>query len=292
MNIIFLFLIIFLLSFPLVRFLISKFPILIKQFVISTIDYFKYKRYNECPEFGMIDCYCGLFGMGKTKQAVKRVTETYKRYNGVEIWKADTQEWITQEINVYSNVKLSAIPYTEFKSMQQMVDCMGTNFGVVNIFLIDEASVVFNSREYKDNFNTLALNTILTSRHHRIGIILTSQRFNHLDALLRQVTSNVIQCRYFKFLHIQSMRKYNAWDLECSKNPELCKPISVTYEYTSGLVYSYYDTFAMVNQVQKDCEEHKYVSDTVTINLQGNNIFDKSAQNTKTAAKALRNAKH
>lgn len=281
MNILFLFLIIFLLSFPLVRFLISKLPILIKQFVISTIDYFKFKRYNECPEFGMIDCYCGLFGMGKTKQAVKRVTETYKRYNGVEIWKADTQEWITQEINVFSNVKLSAIPYTEFTTMQQMVDCMGTNYGVVNIFLIDEASVVFNSREYKENFNTLALNTILTSRHHRIGIILTSQRFNHLDALLRQVTSTVIQCRYFKYLHIQSMKYYNAWDLECSKNPELCKPLAVRYEYTTGLVYSYYDTFAMVSDVKKACEDKRYVPDTITLNQLGDSTYDKSVVNSR-----------
>lgn len=267
--------------FPFVRFCIKNFPILFKQFILSLYDYFKYRRYNECPEYGYIDCYCGLFGMGKTKQAVKKVTETYKRYNGKEIWDAAEQQWITQEIKVFSNVKLNAIPYTEFTSMQQLVDCQGTNYGVINLFLIDEASVIFNSREYKDNFNTFALNTILTSRHHRIGMILTSQRFNHLDALLRQVTSNVIQCNYNKFLHIQQMKKYNAWDLECSKNPALCKPLWISYEYTSGLVYSYYDTFAMVNKVAKECNEKEIVPDAITLTNLGNNVYDKTQSNMK-----------
>ena len=67
----------------------------------------------------MIDCYCGLFGQGKTKQAVKRVTEIYKRYNKLQIWDAYKQQWVDQEIRVYSNVKLSAIPYIEFYSMHQ-----------------------------------------------------------------------------------------------------------------------------------------------------------------------------
>ena len=266
---------------PFVRFVLTNFHHLAWQFWWSTKDHFKYHRANECPEYGMIDCYCGLFGQGKTKQAVKRVTEIYKHYNGLEIWDAERQEWITQEIKVFSNVKLSAIPYVEFTSMQQMVDCMGTNYGVINLFLIDEASVVFNSREYKENFNTLALNTILTSRHHKIGIILTSQRFNHLDALLRQVTSTVIQCRYFPFLHIQRMIYYNAWDLECSKNPELCQKLKTEYQYTSGLIYSYYDTFAMVGKVQKECLEKEYVTDAETIENIGDNVYDKSATNSK-----------
>lgn len=273
--------------FPFVRFCLFNLHKLIKQFILSTYDYFHFKRFNECKEFGMIDCYCGLFGQGKTKQAVKRITEIYKRYNKLEIWDSYKQQWVEQEIRVYSNVKLSAIPYIEFHSMQQMVDCMGSEFGIVNLFLIDEASVVFNSREYKDNFNTLALNTILTSRHHRIGIILTSQRFNHLDALLRQVTSTVIQCRYLPFLHIQKMEYYNAWDLECSKNPELCQKLRLTYEYTSGLVYSYYDTYAMVQNVKKDCNEHNFVLDNQTVGALGGNIYDKSVTNRKLVLKGL-----
>lgn len=266
---------------PFLRFVFFNFYTLTLQFVISLYDLIKYKRYNVCKDYGYIDVYCGLFGQGKTKEAVKRVTRIYKLYNGKMIYDDANRQWVKQEIKVFSNVKLSAIPYIEFTSMQQLVDCQETNFGVVNIFLIDEASVIFNSREYKSNFNTFALNTILTSRHHRIGIIMTSQRFNHLDALLRQVCSTVYQCSYNSFFHIQRIAKYNAWDLECSKNPNLCKCLLLSYSYTSGYDYSLYDTFAMVEKVRKDCSERSIVTDDETINSLGDNLFDNRLRNRK-----------
>lgn len=261
------------------RFCVFNFPKLFYQFCISTYDYFKYKRYNVCKEYGYIDVFCGLFGQGKTKEAVKRITHIYKIYNGKKIYDDANKQWVTQEIRVFSNVHLCAIPYYKFTSMQQLVDCQETNFGIVNIFLIDEASVIFNSREYKSNFNTFALNTLLTSRHHRIGIILTSQRFNHLDALLRQVCSNIYQCTYNPYLHIQRNAKYNAWDLECSKNPNLCKILGLTYSYTSGYDYSLYDTFAMVETVRKECNEKSFVSDSETLQTLNNSEFDNRLSN-------------
>lgn len=280
--------IIFILFVPFFRFCFFNLHLLFKQFCISMYDYIKFKRYNVCKEYGYIDVYCGLFGQGKTKQAVKRIYNIYKRYNGLIIYDDYNRQWITQEIKVYSNVKLSGIPYIEFKTMQQLVDCQETNFGVVNLFLIDEASVIFNSREYKSNFNTFALNTILTSRHHRIGIILTSQRFNHLDALLRQVCSNVIQCHYMPFLHIQSEITYNAWDLECSKNPNICKPLNHIFTYTSGFDYSLYDTFAMVEKVRKECNEKAFVTDSETLNDLNNSLYDNTMLNRRIEKKARR----
>ena len=266
---------------PFVRFLFHNLHKVIYQGVVSFYEYFKYKKYNVCNDYGYIDCYCGLFGQGKTKQAVERCYKIFKTFNGKKIWFPAEQCFITQTINIYSNVVLCGIPYIPFYSMQQMIDCAGSDYGTVNIFLIDEASVVFNSRDYKSNFNSLSLNTILTSRHHRIGIILTSQRFNHLDALLRQVVSHVIQCSYMPFFHIQREIKYNAWDLECSKNPNLCKPLSTRYTYTSSFNYSLYDTFAMVQNVKKACSEKEFITDTETLISQGDNIYNNQLINRK-----------
>lgn len=286
--IIFIFVCFLFVSCPFLPFLVQNLHNIIGQFIVSIYDYFKYKKGNICNDYGFIDCYCGLFGQGKTKQAVKRVTDIYKRYNGLDIWDSYNQMWVKQEVRIFSNVELSAVPYERFNSMQQMVDCQESAFGIINIFLIDEASVVFNSRDFKSNFNTLALNTILTSRHHRIGIILTSQRFNHLDALLRQVVSHVIQCHYMPFLHIQREVCYNAWDLECSKNPMLCKPLWLRYSFTSSLLYSYYNTFAMVEKVAKDCTENKFVSDSDTLQNQGSYLYDKGVNNSSLRQKNLK----
>lgn len=260
---------------PFIRFLCFHTHHLIYQFYLSTVDFLKYKRYNECKDFGHINVFTGLFGMGKTKQAVLRVYRIYKRYNNLLVWSPLQHKFINQKIIIYSNVKLSNIPYREFTSMQQMIDVQYLDSdGYVYIFLIDEASVVFNSREYKDNFNTDSLRVILTSRHHKIDLILTSQRFEHLDKLLRDVTTSVFDCKYYPFFHIQRITEYDAWELQCSKNPSLCQPLSVWYEYTSSFVYSLYDTYAMVKNVIKNCEDKKYISDSETLAYRGDNLQD------------------
>ncbi|MGN0438121.1 MAG: hypothetical protein ACI4F4_06305, partial [Lachnospiraceae bacterium] len=170
--------------------------------------------------------------------------------------------------------KLSAydltIPYVKLTSLQQLVDCQNSSPGVVNLFLIDEASVVFNSREFKNNFSTPALNTILTSRHHKIGIYLTSQRFGHMDALLRQVTSSVYDCNYFKPLRIQRIKVYDAWEVENCSNLLMVKPLRVEYSYTSDEVYENYDTYAMVEEISKKCVNNDFIDDIDVLNKQGN----------------------
>lgn len=265
----YLFIFIMAMCFPLPRFIILHIPRILVGAIPDLYDYIRYKRWRECPSFGRISCYTGLFGQGKTKECVRFITKQYEKYNKLEVYDKERKRWVLQRINVFSNVDLT-IPYIKLTSLQQLVDCQYTDFGNVNLFLIDEASVVFNSRDFKSNFSTPALNTILTSRHHKIGIYLTSQRFGHMDALLRQVTSYVYECKYFKPFRIQQIKVYDAWECENCTNLLLLKPLKVVYHYTSNSDYENYDTNAMVEEISKKCESNDFVSDSDVLNAQGN----------------------
>lgn len=260
-------LLVILLALPLTRFVIFHLPIILVGALLDLFDYLVHKRWRECAAYGRINCYTGLFGQGKTKECVRFITAQYNKYDGKMIYDRKNEKWVQQQIVVYSNVDLT-IPYIKLTSLQQLVDCQYSEFGTVNLFLIDEASVVFNSREFKKNFSTPALNTILTSRHHKIGIYLTAQRFGHMDALLRQVTSYVYECTYFKPLRIQKIKVYDAWDCENCSNLLLLKPLKVAYHYTTNKVYNAYDTNAMVEDISKKCEANDFYTDTEALERQ------------------------
>ncbi|MBE5941056.1 MAG: hypothetical protein E7264_00810 [Lachnospiraceae bacterium] len=262
-----------LMLFPFCRFLLFNTPRILFGLIPDTYKYIRFKRWRECNSFGKIICYTGLFGQGKTKECVRYITNQYKQYNGLMVYDFESKKWVQQRIVVYSNVELT-IPYVKLVSMQQLVDCQNSEVGTVNLFLIDEASVVFNSREFKNNFSTPALNTILTSRHHKIGVYLTAQRFSHIDALLRQVTTSVYECSYFKPLRIQKISVFDAWEVENCNNLTLMKPVEVLYHYTTDKDYSNYDTYAMVESVSKDCVDKKYIDDSEILARQGVSNFD------------------
>ena len=196
--------------------------------LIDLYKYFRYRCWNICAT-GTISCYVGLFGKGKTLSAVHKVVSLYKRYNDKMIFDFNRKKWVTQKIHIISNVSL-AIPYEDFVSMAQIVAVADRMRAVdekndtltCTIVLGDEFSVQLNSRSFKSNIDPLFLNTLLTCRHHHISLIYTSQRFNHVDALLRQVTSYVYTCN--KIWRIMVHEQYDAFDLENASDPTLIKP--------------------------------------------------------------------
>ena len=162
--------------------------------------YFRRLRFNLCGS-GELVAYTGLFGKGKTLSAVHKVVSSYRRYDGKKVWCSRRRKIVTQRIKVISNVSLS-IPYEDFISLEQIVLAAENNRAyddehdtlTVTLVLGDEFSVQMNSRNFKTNIDPLFLNTILTCRHYYISLYYTAQRFGHVDALLRQVTSYVIDC--------------------------------------------------------------------------------------------------
>lgn len=160
--------------------------------------YLRRKEFNLCGT-GELVAYTGLFGKGKTLSAVHKVTSAYRRYEGKQVWCPRRKQFVAQRVKVISNVALN-IPYEDFVSLEQIVLAAERNQEyddehhtlTVTLVLGDEFSVQMNSRNFKTNIDPLFLNTILTCRHYYISLYYTAQRFGHVDALLRQVTSYVI----------------------------------------------------------------------------------------------------
>ncbi len=208
----------------------------------------KRKKKNLCGT-GELVAFVGLFGKGKTLSAVHRVVKDYKRYNNRTVWCMRRKCFVKQKIKVISNVSLQ-IPYEDFISLEQIVLCAENNQAyddenntlTITLVLGDEFSVQMNSRNFKTNIDPLFLNTLLTCRHYHMSLFYTAQRFGHVDALLRQVTSSVIDCD--KLWRFQKQNTYSAWEMENAQNPELVKPYRRSCWFVLNKDYNAYDTFA------------------------------------------------
>lgn len=237
-------------------------------------EYIRLKKYNLCPT-GELVAYTGLFGKGKTLSAVHRVVSAYHRYDGKVVWCRRREKFVTQRVRVISNVALS-IPYEDFVSLEQVVlaaerkDAYDDEHDTLTITLVlgDEFSVQMNSRNFKSNIDPLLLNTILTCRHHYISLYYTAQRFGHVDALLRQVTSYVVECD--KLWRFQRYSTYDAWDLENATNTQLIAPMSRGCWWVRNTDYNAYNTLACVGNLVNAMKDGEMMSEAEILALQQN----------------------
>ena len=242
----------------------------VKDFIL----YFKHKKRNLCPT-GKILAYTAIFGGGKTLSVVHYVAVMYRRYHDKEVWDRDRKKFVTQKIHIISNVDL-AIPYEKFVSLEQIVRVAEEFHTIdyendtltVTIVLGDEFSVQLNSRQFKSNIDPLFLNTLLTCRHHHILMVYDAQRFKHVDALLRQVTLTVIECR--KLWRFMVQYDYDAFEMENALNPMLLTPIRRHGWFVRDRDYEAYDTLACVGNLKKSFEEGDMLSEEEILALQCN----------------------
>lgn len=238
--------------------------------------YLRRREYNLCAT-GELVAYTGLFGKGKTLSAVHRVVSAYHQYEGKQVWCPRRKEYVAQRVKVISNVALS-IPYEDFVSLEQIVLAAERNQEyddehhtlTVTLVLGDEFSVQMNSRNFKTNIDPLFLNTILTCRHYYISLYYTAQRFGHVDALLRQVTSYVIDCD--KLWRFQRLNFYDAWDLEKATNTQLIRPFSRRCWFVRDKDYNAYNTLACVGNLKKAMKEGDMMSEEEILKLQQNTM--------------------
>lgn len=242
--------------------------------VVDLYYYIKYQGWNNCSS-GELIAYTGLFGKGKTLSAVHKVVGMYNRYDGKLIYDRDRKCWVTQRIKVLSNVALQ-IPYDDFVSLQQVVHCAEKNGEydkehgtlTVTIVLGDEFSVQMNSRNFKSNIDPLFLNTLLTCRHYHISLYYTAQRFAHVDALLRQVTSSVVECD--KLWRFQRQCVFDAWEMENATSPRLLTPIARRCWFVTNKDYAAYNTLACVGNLQKSFKAGDMMSEEEILALRRN----------------------
>lgn len=240
--------------------------------------YYWFTRYRYIPKKPFINVYCGLFGSGKTLSAVHDVKEFYNYYNNRKVWDDRFDKFVVQKVFILSNVDLIGIPYRKFTSLQQIVNIAKwrhvtdkkKNQRTVTIILGDEFSVQMNSRNFsggktssgkiiEKNIDPLFLNALLTSRHALIhGFYLTSQRFEHLDALLRQVSTNVIECK--KVWRIQRNTYYDAYLREHANDPLKVEKLCVTGFFVRNSDYNSYNTLQVVSNLVKACDDGDMIS--------------------------------
>lgn len=238
----------------------------------DSFNYFKQHRYDSM-ECGKLICYTALFGGGKTLSCVHYVNSLYHRYNGKRVFDVNRQKWVTQKIHIISNVDLT-IPFERFYSLSQIVRVAEQfklqdeidNTLTCTIVLGDEFSVQMNSRSFKTNIDPLFLNTLLTCRHHHILFIYNAQRFNHVDALLRQVTSYVVECRKVWRVILQST--FDAYVLENCSDPTIIKPLATHGWFVRNKDFALYDTLACVGNLKKSVDENDMLSEIEIINAQ------------------------
>lgn len=260
--------------FPTVRCAVSH-PLLLSWYGIRDVWFYLCRReYNYCGT-GELVAYTGLFGKGKTLSAVHRVMSAYHNYDGKKVWCPRRKKIVTQRVKVISNVKLT-IPYEEFISLEQIVidaekkreydDDNDTL--TVTLVLGDEFSVQMNSRNFKTNIDPLFLNTILTCRHYYISLYYTAQRFGHVDALLRQVTSYVVECD--KLWRFQRLSLFDAWEVENATNTQLIRPFARSCWFVRDSDYQAYDTLACVGNLKHAMKAGEMMSEEEILKLQQN----------------------
>lgn len=277
-------------AFPVVRCIVCNPHWTIGFGILDLYHYFKYKQWHNAT-CGELVCYTGLFGRGKTLSAVHTVVSRYKQYNDLVVWDKFRSKFVKQRIMILSNVELVGIPYKKFESLQQLVELshkvkdLDEEYNTLTYIYVlgDEFSVQLNSRSFKTNISPTFLNTLLTCRHYHISLFYTAQRFNQVDALLRQVTQTVVECHKTWRFQLQSF--YDGYELENCVNPLLVTPLLRKCWFVKNKDYGYYDTLACVSNLEKSQLSGDMFSDKEILELQTAQPIDSVVGYSKKAKK-------
>ena len=246
-------------------------------------EYIIHKKKNEAP-YGQILCYVAdnstSFGCGKTLSATDFEVELYRQYDGKKVWCPQRKMFVIQRIKMLSNVDFLTIPYERLESLSQFVQWTDKVSDVdrengtltVTYMMIDEASSQLNSRAFKSNFDPYFIARLLTCRHVRASIILTSQRPGMVDKLMRDCTHMYIGCN--KIWRLQRLNYYDAYEMENAQTPALVRPIKRTCWFVKDKSFANYDTYSSVQALRKSCEEGDMLSEEEILALQVNQPTD------------------
>lgn len=134
------------------------------------------KRICEVEKI-MVSMYFGLPGCGKTTMYAKLAYDAaFKRHTPYD--------------HIYGNIALTGIP----NYIQINVNDLGTHMLEKCLILIDEGTVQFDNRDYK-NFSKNFVEFFMTHRHYECDIAIFCQSYNGVDKKIRSV------CDKLYYLH-------------------------------------------------------------------------------------------
>jgi len=241
---------------PFWRFLPLNLHNIIYYLPVDVYKFFRYKKYNECNNYGYIKIFNGYFGSGKSLSAVDEVISIYHLYNDKVVWNEDLQSFVKQKITIISNLDLDGVPYIKWESEQQFIDYEVQPSEVV-LFLVDEIGTVWNNRDFK-NFNPDVFNNIVQSRKRKMAIYGTLPKIVGTDVNIRRFTDDVVVCE--KTWRILKHKYYKADDIENCSNLDMLLPHRIEYKFVSDKMYKQYNTNALIDKLKKDMAEGKLLT--------------------------------
>lgn len=241
---------------PFFRFLPLNLHNIIYYLPVDIYKYIKYKKYNECPNYGYIKIYNGYFGNGKSLSAVDEVIRIYNQYNGKIVWNEDLQGFVKQKITIVSNLDLLGVPFVAWDTEQQFIN-YEVEPGEVVLFLVDEIGAVWNNRDFKE-FNPDVFTNIVQSRKRKMAIYGTLPKLVGTDINIRRFTDDVVVCD--KTWRILKHRYYKADDIENCSNIDMLEPHRVEYKFVFDKMYNQYNTNALIDKLKKDMYDGKLLT--------------------------------
>lgn len=217
---------------PLVRCIVKNLHLVGVYSFTDAYLYIRLKKWSAFSYFG-IECFCGLFGHGKTLTMCHRARLLYEEFG--------------DRIRFVSNVNLVNIPYIPLVNFQQIVELgeeENCNYEGT-VVLIDEIETVLNNRNFA-KFPLAMLNTINQPRKLNIYLMCTTPRFFMMDKLMREITTKVYICdKFWRFQHVQA---FDAWDYENAMNTRDIKRISNSWFFVKNQDYNSYSTVQMITK--------------------------------------------
>jgi len=170
--------------------------------------------------------------------------------------------YLERGVNVYSNIKINEkqLNLKPFKPLfrkplklgecyfwQSLADFRYIHDGIV---LLDEAGAYFEPREWA-KFSLEDRVKFQQHRKQKLDILLSVQNFARVDAIIRQLTNTVYECRHIGKLFWRS--EYVPEEVHLKKR----KRISRKWYWFDKQIADAYDTFATVNLLENPTREFK-----------------------------------
>jgi DNA replication protein DnaC len=143
---------------------------------VSWSDLIRKMKSGRSKEFDGYGVYMfvGLPGSGKTISVVEYLNRLKEKYG--------------DGVNIYTNFRYSK-ETAPVKSWRDLINYEGPA-----VFVLDEVQLTFNSRSWKD-FPPDMVTLLTQNRKMRKQIITTSQSFERVDKVFRELVNYVIECR-------------------------------------------------------------------------------------------------
>lgn len=206
------------------------------------------------------------FGSGKTLTMVNVAAS---------IANSETKRPVVIYSNIRTNIsKANNIRIHSFDELLNYLDKCKDD--VLNILLIDEIGIQFNSRSFSTNFTPDFLAKLCTCRKYNLIILYTAQSFNMVDKIFRELTTSVFVCshkwRFFKY------KEFNPLDFENNLKSNILVPVSKKKYFATDELYSLYDTLEAFESIKKDVKTGNYLSREEIIKNYDSHTFDNTSR--------------